>query len=86
MYTRQSENRPIIILVFQNVDTPKYQCETIQIVADPSQFRRHPPSTFLFLLNQQCQISDEEIPVSQTQHPCQTRAQHSHKNAEETDI
>ena len=53
---------PIIILVFQNVDTPKYQCEIIQNPKAPSKSRRHPPSTFLFLLNQQCQRSDENSP------------------------
>ena len=80
MYTRQPCDRPIIILVFQNVDTPKYHCGTIQDPKASSEFRRHPPSTFLFLLNQQCQKPDEDYPVSQTQHNCQTRAQHSHKS------
>ena len=69
MYTRQPCDRPIIILVFQNVDTPKYQCETIQNPKASSEPRRHPPSTFLFLLNQQCQKPDETNSVSRPNIP-----------------
>ena len=69
MYTRRPCDHPIIILVFQNVDTPKYQCGTIQNLSAPSKSRRHPPSTFLFLLNQQCQKPDEETSVSRPNIP-----------------
>ena len=80
MYTRRSEDHPIIILVFQNVDTPKYQCGTIKTLSDLSKSRRHPPSTFLFLLNQQCQKPDEETSVSRPNIPVKPGSAFPHQS------
>jgi len=53
MYTRNTCALPIIILVFQNVDTPKYQCGIIQIpegtLHDTADTRR--PRFSFFLTN-----------------------------------
>ena len=86
MYTRQSEDHPIIILVFQNVDTPKYQCGTIQTpegaLLDTADTRR--PRFSFFLTNNV--KNQTKKPPSPDPTSLSNLAQHSHIKARETDI